>query len=111
MLVIYVALLAAPHTHFSNAVAHTITALCALTGVILILLFTYHHERRPEIRLGAEPSSLGALAAILPGSRLAETAELRPSDSIEDIDDKLKPFRFQLVDGVIEVERHVEGQA
>jgi hypothetical protein len=94
-----------PLTHLesnrSKPVAHTITALCGLTGVILILLFTYHHNRRPDIRLGAEPSSLAAVAAILPGSRLAERAGLHSGDSIEDIDQKLEQFRFQLVNGVV----------
>jgi hypothetical protein len=46
---------------------------------------------------------------MLPGSRLAETANLHPGDSLEDIDEKLEQFRFQLVDGAIEA-RYPEGQ-
>lgn len=82
-------------------VAHTMTALCALTGVFLIVL-SYHHQRRFEVRLAAEPLSLAGVAAILPESRLARTADLLPGDTLEEIDEKLRPFRFRLENGLIQ---------
>jgi hypothetical protein len=90
-------------------VAHTIAALCAITGIFLILL-SYHHQQRFEIRLAAEPLSLASVAAILPEARLARTADLEPGDSVDEIDEKLKRFRFRLVNGLIQETRFPEDQ-
>jgi hypothetical protein len=84
--------------NFSEPVAHALTVLCALTGVILIVLFYYYHMRTKDIRLSAEPSGIATIAALLSRSRFPTTANLQPSDNFETIRDKLQDYRFKLQD-------------
>jgi hypothetical protein len=83
----------------NKPVAHALTALCAPTGVILIVLFLYYHRRYSGIRLGAEPSGIASVAALLSESTFAATARLHPRDSIETIEEKLDKYRFWLRPG------------
>jgi len=91
-----------PLTHsgptFSEPVAHALTVLCALTGVVLIVLFYYYHMRTKDIRLSAEPSGIATIAALLSRSRFPAAANLQPSDDFETIRDKLQNYRFKLQD-------------
>jgi hypothetical protein len=98
-------------SNFSKPVAHALTALCAPTGVILIVLFLYYHKRYSHIRLGAEPSGIATIAALLSESTFPATTGLRPGDSIEIIQEKLSKFRFRLrSNGAIEATPSPEGQ-
>ena len=83
--------------NFSKPVAHALTAFCAPTGVILIALFLYYHKRYAQVRLGAEPSGIATIAALLSKSTFPKTADLQPNDSLEIIEDKLSKFRFRLL--------------
>jgi hypothetical protein len=73
--------------------------LCGLTGVILIVLFTYHYKWYSSIPLRAKPSGIATVAAQLRVSErnFPATADLDPSDSIAEIQRKLDKFRFQLL--------------
>ena len=77
--------------------AHSLTALCAFTGITLFALFSYHHLRRGDVRLGAEPSGIATFAALVSKSKFLGETDLRPGDSIETIEKKLGGLRFKLL--------------
>jgi len=86
-------------------VAHVLTVLCGIAGFTLIAVFIYHRlALRPKIPLYADPSKMGAVAALLSRTNFPEEAHLEPTDTIEDIEEKLKESRFRLLpDGGIDV--------
>lgn len=53
---------------------------------------------RQEIWLGAEPSGIATVAALLSKSKFTTTTGLHPSDSIEQIEKKLDGLYFKLLD-------------
>ena len=85
--------------------AHVLTILCGIAGFTLIGVFIYHRRAlRPKIPLYADPSKIGAVAALLSRTTFPADADLKPTDTIEDIGEKLKESRFQLLpDGGIDV--------
>jgi hypothetical protein len=82
--------------NLSEPVAHSLTVLCGLTGLTLFALFWYHPMRRHKIRLGAEPSGIATVAALLSTSRFPE--DLDPSDNFKTIVGKLSKRRFGLLE-------------
>jgi len=86
-------------------VAHVLAVLCSFAGFTLIAVFIYHRlALRPKIPLYADPSKMGAVAALLSRTDFPEDAGLEPTDTIKDIEEKLKESRFRLLpDGGIDV--------
>jgi len=84
-------------------VAHFLTGMCVLTGVTLLALFLYHHMRRGDIQLGAEPSRIATILALLSEEFRAKT-NIHPRDSLMNIEKKLNGFRFKLLEnGAVDV--------
>lgn len=91
------------HLHnFSEPVSYTLTVLCAVTGVVVILLFRYHRMQTNNLQLGAEPSGIATVAALLSGSSIP--GRLQPAYDVDTIRRELDVFRFKLQpDGRIDV--------
>ena len=91
--------------------AHSLTALCGFTGVILFALFLYHHICRKKIWLGASPSRIATVAALLSKSEFPKERQLLPSDDLETIEHKLFRLNFKLLDnGGVDVIAPPEGE-
>ena len=80
-----------------------LTALCGVTAIPLILLFRRHHELRKNVWLGAKPSGIATVAAVLSKTHFPPEAKLDPGDNIEDIENKLRIFRFKLHEGGVQI--------
>jgi len=81
----------------NKPVSHALTVLCGITGVSLLAIFLYHHMGRGDVWLGAEPSGIATVAALLSRSRFPAHVRLHPSDSIEEIQAKLGGLRFKML--------------
>lgn len=97
--------------NLSEPVAHLLTILCSFTGITLFVLFLHHPMRRHAIRLGAEPSGIAAIAALLSKSTFLQ--DLDPRDDIQTIVQKLRTRRFELLEngGIDYVKAPPEEQA
>ena len=88
--------------NFSEPVSYTLTVLGAVTGVAVILLFRYHRMRTNDLPLGAEPSGIATVAAMLSGSSIP--GRLQPTYDITTIRREMDGLRFKLQpDGRIDV--------
>ena len=80
----------------SEPVAHSLSAMCGLTGVTLFVLFLCYRKWCKDIRLGAPPSRIATIAALLSKSKFAAEKNLLPSDDLQTIEHKLFRLRFKL---------------
>lgn len=82
------------------AVVHVIAVLCALTGLLLGLLFYLHARERHILHLVDRPVTIAAVAALLSGSSLTgaggSNGLLEPKDDSRVLDEKLAGKRFKL---------------
>ena len=82
---------------------HVLSALSAVTGVALLVMFIIYYHFTPNRKLVAEPASMVYVAS-LTATPSFNLLDLKPTDTADDVQRKVTNYRFRLreEDGGIE---------